>query len=136
MSFFNRIFLGRRNQPEGVPVHKEPEDVAIVETDEVSRLKKFTLSLNGLLQEDKFLARSEYKSLVEEYSDLVGFFANLKKAKSLDYYCNTNRVSIEIVEAFLRNLTDLSDTIRGPECIKQHNSSVYKATSEAGKGLP
>lgn len=83
MSFFNRIFLGRRNQPEGVPVHKEPEDVAIVETDEVSRLKKFTLSLNGLLQEDKFLARSEYKSLVEEYSDLVGFFANLKKAKSL-----------------------------------------------------
>lgn len=126
MSFFNRIFLGRRNQPEGVPVHKEPEDVAIVETDEVSRLKKFTLSLNGLLQEDKFLARSEYKSLVEEYSDLVGFFANLKKAKSLDYYCNTNRVSIEIVEAFLRNLTDLSDTIRGPECIKQHNSSFIK----------
>ena len=62
---------------------------------------KFTQTLNTLLMSDKFLARSDYKRLVEDYAELNNFFQNQKAAKTLSYFCSVNGIPVAEVEPFL-----------------------------------
>ena len=66
MSFFNRIFSDRRNKSKEAP--KKPESSIVIPeapTAEYARLLQFTQRLNSLLLEDRFLARSDYKQLID-----------------------------------------------------------------------
>ena len=54
-------------------------------TPEHERLVAFTQALNALLMSDKYLARSDYKRMVEDYAELNSFFQNQKAAKTLSY---------------------------------------------------
>lgn len=97
MSFFSRIFSDKRTKPQDVA--QEPQAVVVTPTQEYMRLQEFTQRLNSLLLEDRFLARSDYLSLVEGVSDLAAFFENQKAAKTLSYYCSANGVPNAEVEA-------------------------------------
>ena len=81
MSFFNRIFSNKRSTSQKAPVIMEPEKAMhITPTQEYAQLMKFTQVLNTLLISDKYLARSDYKRLVEDYAELNSFFQNQKAA--------------------------------------------------------
>lgn len=122
MSFFNRIFSNRRSTHQETPKNMESErKMPSALTQEYAKLKQFSQALNGLLMADQFLARSDYKRLVDDYAELNSFFQNQKAAKTLSYYCSANGVLGTEVEAFLRNYADMANLTSGADCIRQHN---------------
>jgi Superfamily I DNA and RNA helicases len=93
----------------------------------------FTQDLNALLMSDKYLARSDYKRLVEDYAELNSFFQNQKAAKTLSYYCSANSVPGAEVEAFLRNYADIDNLESGSESIRRHNQTFLERHLESEK---
>ena len=84
MSFFNRIFSDKRNKSKEAP--KKPESSIVipeVPTAEYARLLQFTQRLNSLLLEDRYLARSDYKQIIDEYADINTFFKNQKTGEEI-----------------------------------------------------
>lgn len=87
MSFFNRIFSDKRKKPQETP--QKQESVIVVPdapTSEYASLLQFTQRLNSLLLEDKYLARSDYRQLIDDYSEVNTFFSNMRTAKTTGYY--------------------------------------------------
>lgn len=124
MSFFSRIFSDKRTKPQEVA--QEPQAVVGTPTPEYVRLQEFTQRLNSLLLEDRFLARSDYRQLVEGVADVVAFFENQKAAKTLGYYCTSNGIPAAAVEAFLRNYANLCSVEDAPATIRQHNQTFLE----------
>lgn len=87
---------------------------------------EFNKTINKLLSSDKYLARSDYKQLVEDFSELNGFFSNQQTAKTLDYYCSINGIDYTDVEYFLQKYADLSNLIDGSEYVRRHNQSFLE----------
>ena len=134
MSFFNRIFSDRRNKSKEAP--KKPESSIVIPeapTAEYAQLLQFTQRLNALLLEDRYLARSDYKQLIDEYADINTFFQNQKTATTLGLYCEKFAIPAASVEAFLRNYADLSDLREGSTGIQQHNQTFLQRHLETDK---
>lgn len=116
---------------------KKPESTQLPSsgpmTPEHERLVAFTQALNALLMSDKYLARSDYKRMVEDYAELNSFFQNQKAAKTLSYYCSANGVPAAEVEAFLRNYVDIANLESGSESIHRHNQTFLKRHLESKK---
>lgn len=132
MSFFNRIFTRQRTVP-------SPQNIGDLDqssettTKEHARLKTFTLSLKAILETDKYLARSDYRQIVDDYSELNNFFQNQKAAKTLNYYCSVNNVPNTDVERFLRIYADIANLELGADCIRQHNQIFIQKHMESEK---
>lgn len=127
MSFFNRIFSDRRSKPKEVPRKTEPAVVMPdAPTPEYASLLQFTQCLNSLLLADKYLARSDYRQLIDDYAETCTFFANLKTARTLGYYCSTNCIQETSIETFLRNYSDLANLKDGSTSIQQHNQNYLQ----------
>ena len=85
---------------------------------ELKKLAEFEISLKSLLDRDKFIARSDYKFLLEENIDIYNHFCTLKNSRTLDYYCSQNHVEVKRIEHFIATYGDLlnkdnSNTIKG-----------------------
>ena len=87
MSLLDFIF-SRRNKSKEASKKPEPSNVmSKAPTAEYAQLLQFTQRLNSLLLEDRYLARSDYKQLIDEYTDINTFFQNQKTATTLGLYC-------------------------------------------------
>jgi hypothetical protein len=96
MSVLSRIF-GEK------PSATDNTSVARTTTPEFDRLLAFGGALKRLLDEDKYLARSDYKPLTEEYADTQQFFENLQKSYLLSMYCAENGLDENrIKKAFMK----------------------------------
>lgn len=134
MSIFSRILDSlRKKRREGLPPQEVHVAPSVASTPEVARLQEFTRRLNTLLMSDKYLARSDYKRLVEDYLDLNAFFQNQKVAKTLNYYCSTNGVPETEVETFLENYSDIANLEDGSGIIRQYNQKFLERHLESEK---
>ncbi len=79
--------------------------------------------LESLLSEDKFIARSDYKYIVETYKESYTFFENAQKAGTLSYYCKKNRLSEAEIKNFLKSYDDIKDLPKGSAIFTKHNES-------------
>ena len=59
-------------------------------TPEIKALMAFRKELMSFQEIDRYIARSDYAYLRNNYSDTYTFFENTKRAKTLDYYCEKN----------------------------------------------
>ena len=82
VSIFNRLF-GKK---------KQCKPNAFSGVLEVNRLLAFEERLRVLLEQDKFLARSDYEPLLVEFASLKETFTGLQKTKTLDYFCKNNGI--------------------------------------------
>ena len=127
MSLLRRIFSEKRSKVQEAPQKQEPTIVVPnAPTQEYASLLQFTQRLNVLLKEEKYLARSDYRSLIDDYTDINTFFTNLKTAKTLSYYCSANGIDDASIEAFLRNYAELADLKDGSASIQKHNQTYLK----------
>ncbi len=134
MSFFNRIFSNRRGASIEAPESKESEiNAPLSQPQEYAQLIAFTQALNVLLMSDRYLARSDYKHMVEDYAELSSFFQNQKAAKTIGYYCSANGVPSAEVEAFLQNYADIANLESGSESIRRHNQMFMDRQLESEK---
>ncbi|MCD8372542.1 MAG: UvrD-helicase domain-containing protein, partial [Clostridia bacterium] len=88
---------------------------------------KAALSFNdemvNLLSLDKYIARSDYKFLIEQYKEDYTFFENMKRANAISYYCKQNKLQEKEVEKFLCCYADIMDIVKGSSIFDDHNNS-------------
>ena len=83
MSLLSRIF-GTKSEA------TEITSITPASTPEFDRLLAFGGALKRLLNEDRYIARSDYRPIVDEYNDTKSFFLNLQDSDLLGLYCEKN----------------------------------------------
>ena len=94
---------------------------------EYSSAVSFNKKYAALNDADKFIARSDYKFLLEDYKDIFIFFDTAEKAKTLSYYCKQNHLDESEVIKFLTGYNDIKDLKKGSPFFNEHNRSYIKA---------
>lgn len=94
---------------------------------EYKSAQEFNDLFERLLSMDKYIARSDYVSLISKYHDTYLFYENTRKANTLEYYCKTNKLDIEQVILFLQCYSDIVDLKKGSKKVKKHNEEYIWA---------
>ena len=89
MGLFSRFF----NKPK-TNDKKETDDTKNV-------ILSFIDQYNGLLNEDKYLSRSEFSSLKKQYKETYDRINVLVSTDSINKYCKDNSISLELVTEFM-----------------------------------
>lgn len=119
MSFFGNIF-------------RRWSEKQLVETPEIIKLKEFEIYLASILNEDKYIARSEYIWIEKEYEDLFTTFQRLESTNMLPAYCKTNNIDVNRIRKFLTEYSELTE-LEKKGAIENHNSSFIKSHLQAEK---
>lgn len=127
MEIIDRIFAGiRKRITENGKGHHQVATTPNATTPEYARLLEFKHQLDNLLQEDKYLARSDYRFLIDEYAEVNTFFGNMKKAATTDYYCRANGIETASIESFLESYADISNIKEGSTTVQHHNQNYLQ----------
>lgn len=87
-------------------------------TPEIKELMEFRRELMSLQEVDRYIARSDFLSLRENYSKTYTFFENARRANTLDYYCEKNALEKKYVNKFLSEYEDV--------CLNEESSIIAK----------
>ena len=120
MGLFSKIFGRKKTKQSFVESEskKWPE--------EYRRVKDFNDKLESLLRLDRFIARSDYNPIVEEYKELPGFFGTLEKSGMLDAYIEENQLDLRVIRRFCEVYSQLSQVNCDAPIIKEHNDAFVK----------
>ena len=102
MSFFSKLFKLKKESAKSKNV--TPESLS---------LTAFERRTSNLLSQNMFIARSDYKTLVEDFADLYSQFDTLRKTDTLAYFCRDKEISIQQVNSFLFLCTKIFGGRRG-----------------------
>ena len=86
--------LQKSNNP--APINSNPGNYPV----EYVRTMSFNKAFKDLLSQDQFIARSDYKDLVEQYRDLSQFYATLVQSNILNEYVAKHNLDIEAINYF------------------------------------
>lgn len=87
-------------------------------TPEIKELMAFRKELMSLQEIDRYIARSDYIPLRDNYSKTYTFFENAQRANTLDYYCKKNALERSYVDKFLSEYNDV--------CLNETSSIITK----------
>lgn len=113
MSIFSRLFI------------KKKKDISETNSDlpqEHLRLIDYENQMNDLLSKDVFIARSDLRKYIAEYSDFYSQFKSLQTTGTLSYFCRDKKIATERFEKFLSSYEDLQNE-EGSSVIKMHNDA-------------
>lgn len=96
------------------------KEIPVTPTKEILKLNEFEIFLHALLDCDKYIAKSDYLHLVDEYADIFATFNKLLETRMLEHYCRTNSCEIERVKDFLSCYREL-DEDKDTSAIHIHN---------------
>ena len=126
MSLLSRIFGARTSSLEKQSLnHKVAK--------EFNRLLAFGGELQLLLNEDKYIARSDYKPIIEKYSDIQAFFENLKASDLLALYCEKNGLDEKRILKAIALFNELKNLKKSPILIKNHNNTFVAKHLESDR---
>lgn len=77
---------------------------------ELVQLCQFEKRIDALLKKDSYIARSDYKDLIDESAHLYAQFKVLNDCNTLRYFCRDNGVENERIISFLSLYEDLQKT--------------------------
>ena len=77
---------------------------------ELVQLRQFEKRINVLLKKDSYIARSDYKNLIDESEPLYAQFKVLNDSNTLRYFCRDNGIENERIISFLSLYEDLQKT--------------------------
>lgn len=101
-------------------------------TAELESLCQFEKSLYDLLEQDIYIAKSDYKDLRDENAKTFSHFKVLQESKTLNYYCQEHGITEERVARFLSNFEDLLNEDK-PQIIENHNNNYISHHLESDK---
>ncbi len=114
-SFFNKLFGKKRLYNLN----------ASSEAPEIKRLLEFEERMRVLLEQDKFLARSDYNPLLVEFAPLKEIFEGLQATNTIEYFCKSNGIEEKRIDAFLSTYASMS-AYNGNSEIDEHNGCFIK----------
>lgn len=86
----------------------------------IKRLIELIRFMDGLLQADKYIAKSEYLNRLKEYQEVINFFKVLKDSGMLVSFCQMNGIQQSFIEQSEEKLLHFD------KCVEQHNDSFIK----------
>lgn len=93
----------------------------------------FNEAFRALLSQDKFIARSDYKDLVESYRDLLQSYAKLSELDCLDHYISKNNLDSSQISYFREIFEEIEDLTKDSPTIKRHNDTYISNHLHADK---
>ncbi|MBP3200702.1 MAG: UvrD-helicase domain-containing protein [Lachnospiraceae bacterium] len=89
-------------------------------------VKEFNNAFVELLNQDKYIARSDYKFLVENFQKTYNRFLELKESEMLAMYCEKNNMSIDTVKYFIEKYEEIKNLKEDSKMITNHNEKFIK----------
>lgn len=102
-------------------------------TPEIKELMAFRKEVMSLQEIDRYIARSDYAHLHEDYSDTYTFFENALRAKTLNFYCKQNALERVYVDKFLSEYKDVCLNEESA-IIAEHNEKYIQRHLKEDKG--
>ena len=94
----------------------------------------FNEAFDTLLSQDKFIARSDYKHLVEQYSDLSESYTTLARSNILNEYAAKHHLDIEAIKPVSeRRFDEIADLATESATIRKHNDAYIARHIESEK---
>lgn len=90
---------------------------------EYVRTMSFNKAFKDLLSQDQFIARSNYKDLVEQYHDLSQFYATLVQSNILNEYVAKHNLDMEAISYFRAKFDEMADLATESPTIRKHNDA-------------
>ncbi|MBQ3605052.1 MAG: UvrD-helicase domain-containing protein [Muribaculaceae bacterium] len=88
---------------------------------EYNQILLFNKEFNQLLSVDKFIARSDYKHLIDTNNDLFLFIETLYNSCVLDDYVNKHTLNIDQINYFYKIYNEIKDLSIESSSIRNHN---------------
>ena len=98
---------------------------------EYIRTLSFNEAFDTLLSQDKFIARSDYKHLVEQYSDLSESYTTLAQSNILNEYVAKHHLDIEAINRFQTKFDEIADLATESAIIRKHNDAYISRHIES-----
>lgn len=114
--FFKRFGASHKSQFVSV-TETGPEDKPVQYAETLS----FNKTFEELLTQDKFIARSDYKELLENYGDLWRFYEMLAESGVLDEYVSKHRLDESQIRYFLEAFGGIRDLAKESPIVNKHN---------------
>lgn len=118
-----------QNQESGSTVPKNPnsENYPV----EYVRAMSFNKAFKDLLSQDRFIARSNYKDLVEQYRDLSQFYTTLVQSNILNEYAAKHNLDMEAISYFRAKFDEMADLATESPTIRKHNDAYVSRHIES-----
>ena len=87
---------------------------------------KFLNDYNDLLKQDKYIARSDYRFLVDVYKNEYDDLVSLQRKGVISYYSKKNNYNADNIETFLNKYNSIKDVVSGSLEIKKHNEEFIE----------
>ena len=100
---------------------------------EYVRTMSFNKAFKDLLSQDQFIARSDYKDLVEQYRDLSQFYATLVQSNILNEYVAKHNLDMEAISYFRAKFDEMADLATESPTIRSHNDTYVSRHVESEK---
>ena len=98
---------------------------------EYIRTLSFNEAFKILLSQDKFIARSNYKDLIEQYRDLSQFYATLVQSNILNEYAAKHNLDMEAISYFRAKFDEMADLATESPTIRKHNDTYISRHIES-----
>ena len=95
---------------------------------------QFNNEFAELLERDAFIARSDYKHLINQYKDIYQFFISVIDAHILEEYVSKNELDTSSIEQFLTHYEQIQDLTQESATIKKHNDLFIANHIQSEKG--
>lgn len=93
---------------------------------EYIQVQAFISSIDQLLSQDRYLARSDYQHLPDDYSSVYELYDSSKKSNSLSYLIKKQRANKETVDEFLKLYEQIKDLSKQPDKIRSITTTIYR----------
>ena len=114
MGFFSKLF-GKKSKTE---IGSQPI--------EYTQALTFNKEFSDIMKSDKFIARSDYRNLIQKYEFTATFFENNQRAKTLNYYCKQNKVDEKEINDFLVSYNNIKNLTKGSSIVDSHNEQYIQ----------
>lgn len=74
---------------------------------QVKDIENFNFKLNEMLNKNTYIARSEYKSLIDDFADTYKYFMVLVDSKTINNYCKNNSIKSSVIEDFIYSYKEI-----------------------------
>lgn len=86
------------------------------------KVLRFNKEFAELLEQDAYIARSDYKHLISAYQDIYQFYISVVNAHILKKYAGKNGLDILQIKSFLTHYEQIQDLTKESATVKKHNA--------------
>ena len=121
MGFWDKLFR-RKKQLIGYEKRENGLEKTISIDENVLEILELKVFVESLLNDTKYIAKSDYYESIKKYTDVINYFNVLKTSGMLNDFCVRNQVTALEVECVVKSFEDID------KLVEQHNETYLSET--------